>query len=125
MTVRWRGRVRYSPWAEGVATLARRCAFSAMTPDRLRPWAAGGALFGAAAIILQFALSLQPHVAKGASLGFSLASFHGYFTILTNIGCTLVFAARAAGGDGGFWRFFRRPGVLTALASAILIVGAV
>jgi hypothetical protein len=96
-----------------------------MSPDRLRPYAAVGALFGATAVLLQFGIALQPDVAKGASFGWSVAMFLGYFTILTNIGCTVAMGAAAVRGDGSLRRFFRRPGVITALATAILIVGAV
>ncbi len=96
-----------------------------MTSDQLRPWAAFGAVFGASAVLLQFGIALQPDVAKGAAFGWSVAMFLGYFTILTNIGCTMAMGAAAVRGDGALRRFFRRPGVITALASAILIVGVV
>ena len=74
-------------------------------------------------VLLQLYLSLKLSLANGKTIGAGLVIFLGYFTILTNILVALVLTlplvtpASPAGG------FFNRPGVRTATAAAIIMVG--
>lgn len=53
----------------------------------------GGALFGAAALITQFAVSVPAFEAKGMSLLGGIVNFFSFFTILTNIAVVIFYLA--------------------------------
>ncbi|WP_292448971.1 Pr6Pr family membrane protein [Methylibium sp.] len=76
-----------------------------------------------AGVLLQFYLSLRLASANGQSLAFGVASYFGYFTILTNLLVCLALAlpllARASAGG----RFFERPSVAAGVATSIAFVG--
>jgi hypothetical protein len=82
--------------------------------------AASAAWFG---VLLQLYLSLRLSVANGKTIGEGLVVYLGYFTILTNIlvAVTLTVPSVAPATSGG--RFFKRPGVRTATAATIALVG--
>lgn len=88
-----------------------------------RRFAAIGALIGWAALVAQLYLSMRLGIANGRSLAGALVVFFSYFTVLTNILVALALTARAVGSGGSLAGFFRRPGVNTAIAASIGLVG--
>ena len=89
----------------------------------LRAYTIAIALVGWFAVLLQLALSLQLAVSNGKSMGAGLVIYLSYFTVLTNIlvAVTLTFAWIAPATKAA--RFFARPGVNTAIATCIAVVG--
>jgi hypothetical protein len=81
-----------------------------------------GFLFGLAAVLLQFGLTMPASMAAGRSLAGSLAFFFTFFTILTNILVVLVYAGATFGGR---LAWFARPPVAAGAAVAIAVVGIV
>jgi hypothetical protein len=73
-------------------------------------------------VVLQLYLSLHRAIAGGGSLAQGLASYFGYFTILTNIFVALALTAPLAAPASTAGGFFGRPGVQTAAAAAITLV---
>jgi len=91
----------------------------------LRAFAALAAVIGWWALVLQFYLSLRLAVANGQGIGWGMVVYFGFFTILTNILAALVLTALLLARDSSLGRFFSRPGVITAVAIAIAVVGVV
>lgn len=81
------------------------------------------ALIGWSAIVLQCWLSLQLSMANGRGIGMGLVIFFGYFTVLTNILAALALTAPYVAPQSGIGKFFARPGVNTAIAAYIAVVG--
>lgn len=98
-------------------------AHTAMTPPSR--FAALAAALGWIALALQLVLSVRLALDAGRSALWGVFMYFGYFTILTNllVACALTAAALRQGGR--FWRFFRDPGVVSAIATSIAIVGLV
>ncbi|MGH7004280.1 MAG: Pr6Pr family membrane protein, partial [Alphaproteobacteria bacterium] len=86
-----------------------------------RLYAAAGALFGLFALGLQLYLLFKIEMGKGGTALGAIVSFFSYFTILGNTLAVLAYAATLLGAR----RFFARPGVQTAIALYIVIVGIV
>ena len=91
----------------------------------LRAFAIVIALLGWFAIVLQFYLSLRLAVSNGRGVGWGIFVYFGYFTILTNILAAIAVTAPLTLPNSALGRFFQRPGVITAIATAITIVGIV
>lgn len=87
------------------------------------PLMAAAALLGWFALALQLWLSIRLTTADGRSVLAAVWIYLGYFTITTNLLAAMALSARALGQDDGFGRFFRRPGVVTAIAVSIAVVG--
>lgn len=73
----------------------------------------------------QFFLSVRTSLNNGGSVIDGIVSYFGYFTLLTNILCAAILTAHALGGDGALRAFLRKPGVTTAAATSIIVVGVV
>lgn len=73
----------------------------------------------------QFVLSIRSSLGSGGSVFDGIVSYFGYFTLLTNILCAAVLSAHVGNGTGGLRAFLRRPGVTTAAATSIIVVGVV
>lgn len=73
----------------------------------------------------QFVLSIRSSLANGGSAWHGVVMYFGYFTLLTNILCAAVLTAFAGNADSAAGRFLRRPGVATAAATSIIVVGVV
>jgi hypothetical protein len=86
------------------------------------PLIAAAALLGWFALALQLWLSIRLTVADGRSVTTALWIYLGFFTILTNMLVSMALSAEALGMDGPLGRFFRRPGVTTAIAANIALV---
>jgi len=74
-------------------------------------------------VLLQLYLSLQLSLANGKTVVEGLVIFFGYFTILTNILVALVLTLPGIAPASPAGRFLARPGVGTATAAAIALVG--
>lgn len=83
-------------------------------------FAATMAWFG---MLLQLYLSLKLSLANGKTVAEGLIIYFGYFTILTNILVALVLTIPLVAPVSAAGRFFARPGVGTATAAAITVVG--
>lgn len=83
-----------------------------------RPLAALGLVLGLAGLAAQFAWSIPAYLDAGMSLPGSVIAILGYFTILTNIGVLLVYAAALTGQPA----FFARNGSRAAVAMSIAVV---
>ena len=99
-----------------------------MPPRSLvRPFAAAAALMGWTALAAQLYLSLRMGLANGNGMARSLVVYIGYFTILTNalVASALTAAAVTSGASAPnrLAAFFTRPGVNTAIAVYITVVG--
>jgi hypothetical protein len=81
------------------------------------------ACIGWATLALQLYLSIALAVTADRSVAWGLFMYLGFFTVLTNLLVALALSAAASGAAGPFWRFLRRPGVVTAIAAAIAMVG--
>lgn len=73
----------------------------------------------------QFFLSIQSSLNNGGSVWNGVVMYFGYFTLLTNILCAAILTAHALDGAGRVRDFLRRPGVVTAAATSIIVVGVV
>lgn len=91
-----------------------------MTNTRLTTLVALVAWFG---VLLQLALSLQLAVANGKTALDGLVVYLGYFTVLTNslVAVSLSWLLLSPHSAPGRW--FQRPGVASAIAVSIAIVG--
>ena len=93
----------------------------------IRPFAAAVALIGWSALAAQLYLSLRMGLANGNGIARSLVVYIGYFTILTNalVASALTAAATTSSANASTWlaTFFTRPGVNTAIAVYIIVVG--
>ena len=96
-------------------------------PSLAYRFAAVAALIGWSALAAQLYLSLRLGVENGRGLFGGLIIYLGYFTILTNalVAAALTAAAFSSrtGVTAGLVRFFLRPGVNTAIATNIVLVG--
>ena len=90
---------------------------------RLRAFTLLAALVAWAAVTLQLVLSLQLAVANGRGILGGVVVYLSYFTILTNILVALTLSVPLAAPKGTLGRFFSRPGVATAVGTAITVVG--
>ncbi len=97
----------------------------ALPSTPVRRLAGAAALVGWAALALQLALSIGLATTGGRSVGWGVFMYLGFFTITTNILVALALTSAASGARAGFWRFFRRPGVASAIAANIAVVGLV
>lgn len=93
--------------------------------SNLRAFAATAALIGWGTLILQLLLMLRVTVADGRGVSVGIINYFGYFTILTNILAALTLSAPLLLPNASLGRFFSRPGVITAVAASIAMVGAV
>lgn len=92
-------------------------------PNRHRPLAFLGALLGWSGLALQLWFSIRTvQDAGGSTLG-GVWLFLGFYTILTNLLVVGVLTAAAWRARGAVGRFLSRPGVQTAAAMSIVIVG--
>lgn len=96
---------------------------STPTSPVLRAFTVVAALVAWAAVVLQLVLSLQLAVANGRGVVGGIIVYLGYFTILTNILVALALSTPLAAPSSALGRFFARPGVATAVATAITVVG--
>lgn len=87
--------------------------------QRYRPLATLGAVLGWFALALQLWMSIRQAGSFLAGVWLLL----GFYTILTNLLVAMALTATAIGPTGAVTRFFVRPGVQTALAMSITIVG--
>lgn len=93
-------------------------------PDGGVRWLGGLlAAVGWAALVTQMAISVGRAIDDGRGAIAGLVNYFSYFTILTNllVAVTLTIQAAAPGSRAG--RFLGRPGVLTAIAAYIAVVG--
>lgn len=81
------------------------------------------ALVGWAALIVQCYLSVRTQQQLGHSAAYGVFMYAGYFTILSNAFCALV--ATACARNTPSLEFWRQPWVVTAAATAIVMVGIV
>jgi hypothetical protein len=86
----------------------------------LRVLAVIAALVGWGTLVLQFYLLV---FASGREVGVGIVNFFGFFTILTNILAALALTVSLLRPNSSLGRFFSRPGVVTAVAAAIAMVG--
>lgn len=84
-----------------------------------------GAALGIAALVLQLYLLLRLSVAKGGSSTAAIVEFFSYFTILSNLLAVLAYLGSLLNRGRGAASFFARPGVKTAIALYIAVVGLV
>lgn len=91
-----------------------------MTNTRLTTLVALVAWFG---VLLQLALSLQLAVANGKTALDGLVVYLGYFTVLTNLMVAVSLSWPLLSPHSAPGRWFQRPGVPSAIAVSIAIVG--
>ncbi|VTU13957.1 hypothetical protein SRS16CHR_00851 [Variovorax sp. SRS16] len=92
-------------------------------PVNARRFAAVAAFVGWAALVLQLVLSIELATTAGRSAAWGALNYLSFYTVLTNFLVAFALTAAATGAQGAFWRFFRRPGVATAIAASIAVVG--
>ncbi|MGJ7493768.1 Pr6Pr family membrane protein [Variovorax sp. RT4R15] len=95
-----------------------------LTPGR-SALAGVGALVGWLALALQLVLSIQLALGNARSTGWGVFMYFGYFTVLTNVLVAVVLSAAWTRSCAAFWQLWRRPGVTTAVATSITVVGLV
>lgn len=79
---------------------------------------------GWAALAVQLVLSVQMQVSRGHTVVYGVFMYAGYYTILTNLFCTLVATAFLLPRDeASRWAAWREPWVVTAAAVSIVMVG--
>ena len=88
-----------------------------------RRFAAVAAFIGWAALVLQLVLSIELATTAGRSAAWGVLNYLSFYTVLTNFLVAFALTAAATRAQGAFWRFFRRPGVATAIAASIAVVG--
>ena len=84
-----------------------------------------GAVVGIAALILQLYLLLRLTAGKGGTSTAAVVEFFSYFTILSNLLAVLAYLGSLFDRGQGAASFFARPGVKTAIALYIAVVGLV
>ena len=92
-------------------------------PTRHRLLALFGAALGWTGLALQWWFSVRTVQEKGGSTLDGTWLFLGFYTILTNLLVAGVLTAAALRARGAVGRFLQRPGVQTAAAMSIVIVG--
>lgn len=90
-----------------------------------RLYAAGFALVGWFALLLQLQLMIDTSLVRGLTVGTTIARYFSYFTIENNILVALALTAVALGSPSAAGRFFRTPNLQSAIAVYITIVGVV
>jgi hypothetical protein len=90
-----------------------------------RALAAAGLCVGLAALVLQFAITMQAAMLAGRSFVGSIVFYFSFFTILTNIGAVLVHSATLTGRPGWFGSPRVRAGVAVAIAVVMIVYAAV
>lgn len=91
---------------------------------RFRPrFAAAVALVAWAALIVQLCLSLRMSLDNGRGIVLGVATYFGFFTILSNLSAALALTLPPLRPRSVVSRFFVRPGVHTAVAAYLVIVG--
>ncbi len=78
-----------------------------------------GLLLGAAALLLQFAITIPARLAAGDTLFGALVFFFSFFTILTNLTLVLIYASELWPRQGLSW--FRRP-VTRGMTVALIVL---
>ncbi|PSR17342.1 hypothetical protein C8255_13150 [filamentous cyanobacterium CCP3] len=98
-----------------------------MRSSSLRRFATLSASVGWLALAAQFYLSVQLGIANGNGVLGGVVAYFSYFTILTNglVAIALTAAALPDSTTPTWLAFFRRPGVVTAIAASIIVVGSV
>jgi len=81
-------------------------------------WA--GLLIGAAALLLQFGLTIPARMGNGDSIFGALIFFFSFFTILTNLTLVLIYASELWPRQWLNW--FRRPATRGMMVAAIILV---
>jgi hypothetical protein len=82
------------------------------------------AVIGWAALAVQLVLSVQHQMKLGHSAAFGVFMYTGYYTILTNLFCTIVATAFSVPrAPESRWSAWREPWVVTAAAVSIVMVG--
>jgi hypothetical protein len=94
-------------------------------PNRYRPLALLGAIVGWFGLLLQLYLTVQLKRIAGEGIGAALWLYFGYFTILSNILAAWALTAASLRSERPSIRFFQRPGVHTAIAMSMTVVGLV
>ncbi|MFM7397065.1 MAG: Pr6Pr family membrane protein [Gammaproteobacteria bacterium] len=90
--------------------------------NRIAAWLL--AAFGWVALGTQLVLSVQHQMSLGHSAGYGVFMYTGYFTILTNLFCTIVATAFCKPlTPESRWATWREPWVVTAAAVSIVMVG--
>jgi hypothetical protein len=79
-----------------------------------------GLLLGAAALLLQFAITIPARLAAGDTLFGALVFFFSFFTILTNLTLVLIYASELWPRQGLSW--FRRPVTRGMMVALIVLV---
>lgn len=79
-----------------------------------------GLLFGAAALLLQFAITIPLRLGNGDSIFGAAIFYFSFFTILTNLTVVLIYASELWPRQGLSW--FRSPVTRGMLAAAITLV---
>ena len=74
-------------------------------------------------VLLQLVLSLQLALANGKSVVDGLVAYLGYFTVLTNLLVAVSLSWPLLSPHSAPGRWFQRPGVASAIAVSIFIVG--
>jgi len=82
------------------------------------------AVTGWAALAVQLVLSVQHQMQLGHSAAFGVFMYTGYYTILTNLFCSIVATAFSVPrAPESRWAAWREPWVVTAAAVSIVMVG--
>ncbi|MBM4239219.1 MAG: hypothetical protein FJ154_06750 [Gammaproteobacteria bacterium] len=94
--------------------------------NRTRALAIFLALIGWPALIAQLFASIAHRQQQGHSVAYGVFMYAGYFTILTNLFCTIVATAHSKNHAAeSRWNIWREPWVITSAAMTIAMVGLV
>jgi len=94
--------------------------------NRTRALAIFLALIGWPALIAQLFASIAHQQQQGHSVAYGVFMYAGYFTILTNLFCTIVATAHSKNHAAeSRWNIWREPWVITSAAMTIAMVGLV
>lgn len=93
------------------------------SPARMSAYATIAGVIVWFALSLQLYLSIQLSLSNGLMLWIGIARYFGYFTILTNILVALAYTLPWLASRSSWGRFFAQPGVRTAIAVYITLVG--
>jgi len=94
--------------------------------NRARGLAIFLAVIGWPALIAQLFASIEYQQQQGHSVAYGIFMYTGYFTILTNLFCTIVTTAYVKSHAAqSRWNTWREPWIVTAAAMAIAMVGLV
>lgn len=90
---------------------------------RYRTFALGIAVVAWTGVVLQLALTVGEVTAGGQSITWGLVVYLSYFTVLTNILVAVALSTALLVPGSPLGQFSLRPGVVTAIAAAISVVG--